>query len=261
MLKTADLQRIVSVLKRFDCTPRETHIYLQSLESGPATVQELARQLRHNRVTVHSAVEQLIKQGFLFESRKGKRRLIAAEDPGVLYRLLQRKQNELEQTKMSIDYIANLLSNISKTDRSIPTVKFYEGVEGFKKMLDQTLESKGEVLVFTYVDLFAKLLTPKYLENYYARRAKKNISTRLIFPSAIFAKEVSKKARQWKMQIRFLPEQLNWKSGIFSWNDVVAIQSFTEGKVTCTIIENADIAFFYRKIIYELCWKQAQPVE
>ena len=60
------------------------------------------------------------------------------------------------------------------------------------------------------------------------------------------------------MDIRFLPAGVQWKSGIFSWNDVIAIQSFTEGKVTCTVIRNEDIAHFYRSVVYELCWSQAQ---
>jgi len=127
-------------------------------------------------------------------------------------------------------------------------------------MLEETLNAQGEVLVFTYVDLFSKLLNSSYLEKYYARRAAKNIHTRLIFPLAEFGKKTNAKANQYKMQIRFLPPDIAWKSGIFSWNNVIAIQSFTEGKVTCTMIENEDIAHFYRHVIYELCWKQAKAL-
>ena len=58
-----------------------------------------------------------------------------------------------------------------------------------------------------------------------------------------------------------MPEDMEWKAGIFSWNDSIAIQSFTEGKFTCTIIENKDIAHFYQKILFELSWKQAQIFE
>jgi len=261
MLTTAEEQRVASVLKHFGCNQREVEIYLHSLQVGSASIQELANGLKQNRVTVHSAVEQLIDQGFLFETRKGKRRRIAAEEPDVLHRLLQRKQNELQVLKAEIPSIATLLSSVQRRSESVPVVRFYEGVEGLKKMLEETLSAKGEVLVFTYVDLFSKLLSPAYLEGYYRRRADKGISTRLIFPLATFGKRVNSYATKYKMQVKFLPRELAWKSGIFAWNNTVAIQSFAEGKVTCTLIENEDIAHFYRSIIYELCWQQAKPLK
>jgi len=52
---------------------------------------------------------------------------------------------------------------------------------------------------------------------------------------------------------------MQWQSGIFSWNDSIAIMSYTKQKITCTIIENRDIAHFYRTIIFELCWREASP--
>lgn len=260
MLTSADTQRITTVLRQFGCTPRDTQIYLYALGTGPISVQQLAKGLRQNRVTVHSAVEKLIEHGLLYETRKGKRRLIVAEEPAILHRLIQQRENELSGMRANVEYVTKLLASIQRTDQSVPSVKFYEGVDGLKKMLEETLGATSEVLVFTYVDLFAKLLNPRYLENYYAKRAKKGIRTRLIFPAGEFGKRVHAKAAEYKMQIRFLPPEVQWKSGIFSWNNIVAIQSFTEGRVTCTIIENDDIAFFYRHVIYELCWKQAQPL-
>lgn len=260
MIPKSDLYRITALLKNLECNPRETEIYVKSLTIGSSTVQDLANQLGQNRVTVHSAIQQLIQKGLLYETRRGKKRLIAAEEPEVLYKILQRKENELKTLKLNLDYAVRLLENVQNQDRSKPTVKFYEDTDGFKKMLEETLSAKEEVLVFTYVDLFSKLIDPDYLENYFERRAAKGIHTRLIFPPCAFAERVNKKSKEYKIQIRLLPSEWKWKAGIFSWNNVTAIQSFTEGKITCTFIENADISFFYRKMIFELCWQAARPI-
>lgn len=261
MLNKADQLRIIAQLKYFDCNARESEIYLKFLSAGPSSVQDIARELRQNRVTVHHATEQLIDKGLLFETRKGKRRLIAAETPDVLYRLLQKRENEIELTKLNLDHVVNLLSSIQAGDTSIPAVKLYQGVDGFKKMLEETLQNKtGKVCVFTYVDLFSKLLDPDYLEDYFARRAKKNITTRLIFPPCPFVERVNKKAKEYKIEVRLLPPELKWTSGIFSWDDKVSIKSFTQNKLTCTIIENKDIAYFFQHIIFELIWNQTRPI-
>ncbi len=262
LLSTSDRQRVASFFMQFDCSQRETEIYIQSLQMGPATVQEIARVMKQNRVTVHSAIENLIEKGFLYETRKGKRRLVVAESPDSLHHLLQKKENELALVRSNMDYAAELLSRVQRQDRSMPTVKFYEGVDGFKRMLEDSLTTRnGKGYVFTYVDLFSQLLDPDYLENYFVRRAKKNIHTRLIFPPCPFAKRVNAKDKQYKIQVRLLPPDMEWKSGIFSWDDTVAIMSYTEGKLTCTFIDNEDIAHFYQSVIFELCWQQANPMD
>ncbi len=261
MLTRSDILLIEAQLKQFGCTPRAADIYMHCLKIGPASVQEISRGLKQNRVTVHSAVEQLIDKGLVYETRKRKKRLIVAEKPAVLYSILQRKENDLQALRHNLGYVTELLASIQSTDRSVPTVQFYEGVDGFKRMLEQTLTAKDEVLVFTYVELFSKLIGVEYLEHYYVRRAQKKIHTRLIFPTCPFAQHINKKAPIYNMKIRILPPELHWRSGIFSWNQSIAIQSFTEGKLTCTVIENKDIAYFYRHIIFELLWQQARPMD
>ena len=251
----AALTHVEALFTKFGCTTKETKLYLQCLKMGPSSVQEIAKSLRQNRVTIHSAVQQLMDKGFLYETRSGKRRLIVAENPTVLRNLYQKQENELKVVKQNLGYVEGLLEHIQNQDRSVPSVKIYEGVDGFKKMLEESLETKSEIVVCTYVDLFSNLLDPDYLEDYFARRAAKGIYTRLVFPPCDFAYRVHAKSKQYKIQVRFLPSDLKWASGIFVWDDKISIKSFTEGKLNCTIIQNEDIAYFFRDIIFEILWK------
>lgn len=259
-MQNIDKQHIIAQLKHFNCSEQEANLYIYCLSIGPDTVQKIAKGIGRNRTTVYSEIEQLLKKGLLFETRKNKKRQIGAENPNVLYSLLQQRENDLGILKNNIGYAVELLNSIKPNDTRIPTVKLYEGVDGFKKMLEETLSAKDEVLVFTYVKLFSELLDPQYLEKYFERRSAKNIHTRLIFPPCDFANHVNAKSTEYKINVRLVPMEIDWKAGIFSWNDNIAIQSFTEGKLTCTVIENKDIAYFYRKIIFELIWKQSNEI-
>ncbi|HLD32945.1 MAG TPA: helix-turn-helix domain-containing protein [Candidatus Peribacteraceae bacterium] len=261
MVTPADWQRITSLLGSLGCNEREIQIYLQCLRAGPETVREIAQQMKQNRITVHSAIDQLIDKGFLTETRRGKKRIIIAEEPSSIHGLLQKKQNELKLLRANAVYVAGILESLKAPHASRPTVKFYEGVDGFKYMLEETLKTRGEVLVFTYVDLFSQVLGPDYLEDYFIRRAAKRIHTRLIFPPCQFARRVNAKAKQYRIQVRLLPPEIRWKSGIFSWDTTIALMSYTEGRFTTTFVENPDIAHFYRSVIFELCWRQAKPME
>lgn len=261
MLNTSETRRVTEQLKSLGCTPREAQIYMECLRMGPASVQEIARRLKQNRITVHSAVQQLIEKELLFETRRGKRRFIVADEPVALFRLLQKKEEEISLSRENLKFITPLLASLQSVDQSLPTVRFFEGVSGFKRMLEETLSARGEVFVFSFVDLFSRLVGTEYLERHFKQRAAKNIHARLIFPECTIADRLNRKAREYKIQVRFLPKTFVWQSGIFSWNDCIALTSYTEQKLTCTIIENRDIAHFYRSIIFEMCWNQAQTTK
>jgi sugar-specific transcriptional regulator TrmB len=260
MLTRTDIGRIHEQLRFFGANPREASIYMKCLQLGVASVQELARAMKMNRVTVHSSVEQMIEKGLVFETRKGKRRLIVAEEPVGLLRLLAKKEQELTRVRGGMEHMLKLLISLQSTDQSVPTVKLYEGADGFKKMLEETLSARGELLVFSYVPLFSELVGVKHLENYFDRRAKRGIHTRLLFPPCAFADKMAARAKEFRIQIRTLPPQYVWQSGIFSWNDCLALMSYTERRLTCTIIENLEIAHFFRLVMFEMCWNQAQPL-
>ncbi|MDD5026730.1 MAG: helix-turn-helix domain-containing protein [Candidatus Peribacteraceae bacterium] len=256
MLSAVEQRRVSELLCHFGCNEREAKIYMQCLSMDPSSVQEIARRTGANRFTVHSAVEQLIGKGLLYETRRGKRRLIVAEDPHLLLRLLEHKHAEVVALSRNVEYAVKLLQSTLPAETSRPSVRFYEGAEGYKRMLIETLSARGEVLVFSYVPLLAFIVGPDHLETYFRKRGRKGIATRLIFPRCAFADRVLKRAKEYHITIRYLPEGTAWQSGIFCWNDCVALLSYTQNRLNCTVIENKDIADFYKKIIFELCWKQ-----
>lgn len=259
MLKKSEVKRIIEELEGLDCSEREALIYIQSLQSGPATIQELSNRLGHNRVTVHSAVEQLIKKGIVFETRKGKKRLIVAEDPNVFARLLGKKETELKFLRQNIAEITSLLGQIKPPDSHTPSVEFYEDVDGFKRMLERTLEAKTEFLAIINAGLFSDLVGHPYLLDYFSRRSKHKIYSRLVFPDVEWARVITRRAKEFKVQVRILHDY-NWPSGIFSWDNCLSIKSLTHNRLTCTILENPDIASFSRSVLFEIVWAQAKPV-
>ena len=259
MLRTSEKSRILSELQALGHTEREALTYITALQSGPSTVQELSHRLGENRVTIHSAVEQLIKEGILYETRRGRKRLVVAHDPTIFDQIITTKEKELELQRESMKPITKLLQSIQATDRHTPSVEFYEDVDGFKRMLERTLEARGEFLAIVNAGLFSDLVGHSYLLDYFSRRSKKKIFSRLVFPDVEWAKVITRRAKEFKVQVRILPEHV-WPSGIFSWNNCLSIKSLTQNRLTCTIIENPDIATFFRSVLFEIVWQQARPV-
>lgn len=261
MLSSADKLRVIAYLKNFGCNSHETLAYLEMLAMGTTSVQELSRKLKRNRVTVYYAVHQLIKKGLLFETRKGSKRFIVAEDSDILSKLVTQKEHELNTVQENLPYISKLLHSIHVDQHEPTTVKLYEGAAGFKKMLEETLSAEKEILVFSNMVLSKiHLLGEEYFENYFKRRAEKHIHTRIIYPSNPFADKMNQRKEEYKIDMRVLPQDERSGSGFYLWNNTVAILSLEEDKRSCTIIENRDVAHFFRNNIFDYLWEQAKTL-
>ncbi|HLD17620.1 MAG TPA: helix-turn-helix domain-containing protein [Patescibacteria group bacterium] len=258
-MKQNEVRPIEKQLKAFGLGDTDAKIYLLSLQLGPSTVQELAKMNRLNRVTVHSAVERLIEKGFLFESRKGKRRLVVASDPKTLRRLAEAKKAEVERMTEGLEGVVELLEKFQSTDRYFPTVRFYEGTQGFHVMFEETYRAKSDVLVFSYVPIFEKAVGEENLKTYFEKRAKHGIHTKLLFPPSEIAERIHKQRNPYNVEVRLIPKEYSWNAALFVWNDSVALHSLKEGRLTSTIVENKDIANMMRTM-HALIWERSQPM-
>lgn len=260
MLKSTEYIRLVAFLKRFDCNDREAATYIECLQMGMSSVQEIAHRLNSNRITVHSSIEQLIKKGLLVESRKGKKRVIVAESPDVLYRILQRKSNELKLIEYDLDSMTKLLYSVHSQDGNLLNVRLYEGPEDFKKILEEMASTKNDLCLFTSERLFTENLNVAYLRYYYKRLAEQGVHTRILCPPGVYFTAFKEDQEKYKLQIRLLKLSSECQAGFYLWNDNIALKSFKDDRFICTIIRNKDLYFLFRHVIFELFWNAAEPL-
>lgn len=261
MMTDSGKLHIVAFLKHFGCSSSESHAYIEVLASGTTAVQDLSRKLKKNRISVYYSVQQLIQKGFLFEVRKGKKRFIAAESPDILMKLIGERHAELKSLETEVGYISKLLNSIPTIKHEITVVKQYEEVEGFKKMLEESLQAKGEILLFSNTPIFSEMFEEEYYENYFAKKAALGIHSRIIYSPCAFAQQINNKKDEYKVDLRILQQNQGSEAGFYLWDDTLAIKSLKENKRSCTIIENKDIAAFFRENIFNPFWETAKPLE
>ena len=138
-------------------------------------------------------------------------------------------------------------------------VEHYNGSLGLKKMLEKSLEAKGEFLGLVDVEKFSAALGPRYLEAFFRKRAERGIRSRIIWPEkGEFYKKTLPNAKEYKIQVRLLPFKKEWRSGIISWNNYLSMNSFNPKAISSTIIQSDDITYFYREVIFEVLWNTAR---
>lgn len=264
MIAHSDQLRIIVFLNRLGCNKSESLTYIEVLQSGTTSVQELSRNLKRNRISVYYSVQQLIEKGFLFEIRKGKKRLITANNSDVLQRIIEQRHTELKSLEKDAEHVSKLLDSIPVVKHEVTVVKLYEETEGFKKMMEESLQAKSEIMIFSNTHVFSKMLGEEYHENYFARKAALGIHSRVIYSPCTFANKIDAKKDQYKIDLRILSHdqrsESESESGFYLWDNTLAIKSLKENKISCTMIENKDIADFFRDNIFNPFWRNAKPI-
>lgn len=92
-----DIMEIRHLLEQFGLAGKKADIYLASLELGSSTVIEIAKKSGVKRTTCYDILLELEKEGFIFETAKGKKRLFSGEDPEKIKSSLSEKERRFSE--------------------------------------------------------------------------------------------------------------------------------------------------------------------
>lgn len=246
---------MLNQLKHIGLSENEAKVYLAMLELGPSPVLEIAAKAGINRPTAYVQIESLKKMGLVSTQTKGKKQLFIAEDPDQLEILLTEEEKELEHKK---DELTTLLPNLKvlfDLAEEKPLVRYFEGLEGIKKVQNEFLHTKSKQIysISFRDDLYTAI--PNQGE-YVKERVRKKIRSKFIYSSTKGPlSNVSDK--ELLVESRFIPpERFPKGADITIFDNKVAIASL-HGKVMCTVIEHNDIAKSFRGI-FDLLWMSAK---
>lgn len=171
------------VLRVFGLEPRETRIYLALLESGPASIRDVADRSGINRGTTHELLKRMQQKGVVSYFPKGKRRHFRAEPPTRLRELALNHQNQVsEAMDLLEDKIIPQLSHLQPVTGNAD-VHYYEGDEGIEFVLKDILSTVSEQPGKNYCVYSAKAIR-KHLyrpfPNYTRARVKLGINVKVI---------------------------------------------------------------------------------
>jgi len=162
-------------LVKIGFSEKESLMYLKLLELKTASANEIAYETDIPRVSVYDLMESMHKKGFISEMEQNGKKYFIPTDPLTIY---EKYKNELTSFKTAIPFLVALTKKGSKH----PKIRFFEGLESFKKIYDDTLSEKNSTL-YSYVDN-AKIPSSflPYLARYMKKRTKNRIFAKVICP-------------------------------------------------------------------------------
>lgn len=240
--------QLKDVLIDIGLNEKEARVYLASLELGDSPVSDIALRAKINRVSCYDILGKLLKRGFISTYTKQKIKYFAATDPDTI-------QVDARQRYMNFKAALPSLRRLhGKT--SHPRIRYYEGIEGIKKVYADTLTAKTELL--NYAD--SKTIReywPNYDAEYVKERVKRKIYLRGISPLDKYGEAVKAKNKDTYREIRLVkPSEFSFANEINIYEDKVSIISFGKDELVGMIIESPEIADTQRAI-FTMAWEFA----
>ncbi|MFH1029910.1 MAG: helix-turn-helix domain-containing protein [bacterium] len=253
------MSNLKQILKQFGLNEIEIKSYLAALEFGPAPASFLAKQAGLNRVTVYEALKRLSKEGLIkIRAKQGNKiKYFIAEDFAVLKEKINEKRATIDDLMKSLDEMETEIKTRYIRKEGKPEVYFYEGREGIKNVLIDTLEQEPEEsIAFASADFLEIGFDKKFLEKYWEKRTKLKIPARGIMPKTASAVKLFNDERNRKelRRVKFIPEEnYPFKDEIEIYGDNVGIISMDKGNEHGIIIRSKSIAESFRAL-FELLW-------
>lgn len=183
------------ILSEMGLDEKEVQVYLKLLQLGPNRASTVAYQIDSPRTTVQNILLRLEGEKIVTKSIDKNVHIFSPIHPENLVQILEmqkRKNNSryeriIDDLKKSVPELMGLM----KSNKSIPGVKFYQGIQGVREVLFDTLNSKTEIKDFANVDAMfehVKVINDEYV----SEREKTKLKKRSLILDTIFARELYK---------------------------------------------------------------------
>jgi len=127
---------------------KEVEVYLSILALGKGTVTDIARRASIKRTSIYQYIDTLLKEGMIFQTVFKKRTLYVPEDPKKIIRLLEDKQNKIENNKREMAEAIPGLEALYSASLARPSVSYYQGKDGIREVYNEILSNNKNVYTF-----------------------------------------------------------------------------------------------------------------
>ncbi|MBD3156438.1 hypothetical protein GF369_01285, partial [Candidatus Peregrinibacteria bacterium] len=156
------------ILKKIGLNEKEAHVYLSLLELGSQPASVIGKKAHINRSTTYLVLDSLIQKGYVNEHVRADVKYFAAADPQVIVQNLEQLKHAVDENRKEL---VNLLPEFYALTNPLsikPKVRFYEGEEGVKRAMNDSLNASKSLYAWSAFDSWLKS-TPslqKYIKDY-----------------------------------------------------------------------------------------------
>ncbi len=230
-------------------------VYESLLKNGLMPARVVAQKSGVKRSLAYKILEQLISLG-LVEKRDniGKITLFFPAHPGKLREFLQKREEAIKTAEASLGGIMGKMVSDFNLLSGKPNVQFYEGPEGMKKVLEDSLSAESEI--YSYSDVISvQQYIPTLNTEYMAKRTKFNVKKKILFFDSKEARALLPKIYKPDItEYKFIPFKTEPPHTVMQMYDKkVSYITLAKEQMIGVIIEDANI-YSLHKYLFEHQW-------
>lgn len=242
----------------------EIRTYSVLLEHGPTTAGALAKKLGIVRSSLYGMLRRLQDGGLVIQSLKAGVKIFVAEEPEKISLLFDQKIGALQEKQELYKAILPTLRAKRAVDLLKPTFQFFEGEEGMRNVLKDTLLYHDiETQSFWPIERMIDILSPEFFRYLNKTRIENNIHVRAIWPQ----KQVVDVAQHpylgvgedFRREIRIAPSPIDCSMGYWIYGHKVAFIS-SRSEAFGFIIESAELVQMLLTQ-FEMIWNLSKPLQ
>jgi len=244
-------QEVHELLSSFGLSPLEEKIYLALLERGTSTLTPLSDMVAVPTTTVQSAIDRLVNRGVISVSKRGSRRVYAAEDPNIFRQQLEKQLEEVRTT-------LPLLRSLIKTHEGIADTKIFRG-DQIRNIFHAAIacESK-QIYEIVSAKEFQRTIGEKF--HFTRRRVKNRVYLKSLRVESEEIKRYNKSIHAAELRAaKFLPTEVYFKASLMIFDETIALLS-TKDEDLGLLIESRSCALMLREI-FDILWSISRTME
>ncbi len=259
---------IEGLLQELGLSDKEQKAYLTLLQYGTRPTSFIAQKSKLNRGTAYVALHTLLRMGLASKTTRNKVQYFSALDPKQLIHFVERRTEELAATKEKLTASLGEFYRIINPLRSTPTFQLFDGIDGARAALEDTLTcGEQELCAFLSIADIQEFAGAEYFMDYTLRRVKSGIALRALrtyekdkkaFEKFGYSPRFTTSTRD-KRIVRHVSEDLAFPISMYIYDDKLTLISSKEENYAL-IIRSRELCSMQRKL-FELIWSQARTEE
>lgn len=246
-------------LETIGLTKKEADLYELLLKLGETPANEIIKQSKLKRATAYKTLYSLEKKGLVKKDESKNIIRFRPESPDKLMNFADQQHEEFDRAREDLRAtIPQLTSNFIMAVEK-PVITTFEGVEGLKKIYEDTLREKKEIYAVLQTAEVNPELYDWLTKSYAKRRTKANIHASVIVASGKWSKDYMKKDEKENRTTVLVPDTLfPFQHEVDIYGDKVAFIHYKKGEALIGIVINHPHIAQTMKAWFDLAWKGAQ---
>ena len=257
-----------TLLQKIGLSEKDSEVYLACLELGTQPASVIARKAGLKRPTTYLILEELLKKGLVSEYTGSNVKFFTAVSPDYLLNYIEKQRRELTSHQRELEQFLPQFLSLSNPYSLSPKVRFYEGMAGIEKVMNDTLSSTEKLRCYSTMDAwFARPDTKEYITWYAKQRMERKIPVNSINTDTPVSRKYVEEdypvpnANRELSHFRWLPKDIQiFSNEINIYDNKVSIACLGKNELLGIIIESESIAQT-QKSIFEVAWRSATPAK